>query len=105
MEIQIDNVTELPVKRRTTSTERVLTEVRSYACRHTRFVVDEKLEQVECADCKERLSPIYALLQLCRQETRYHELHARYQDELKRLGERSRTKCRHCGQMTPISAA
>lgn len=101
--MEIDNVTPLPVKHRTTSTERVLTEVHSYACRHVRFVVDEKLEQVECADCKERLSPIYALLQLCRQETRYHELHARYQDEMQRLTERSRTKCRHCGQMTPIS--
>lgn len=105
MGIEIDNVTPLPVKRRTTSTERVLTEAHSYACRHTRFVVDEKLEQVECADCKERLNPIYALLQLCRQETRYHELHARYQDEMKRLAERSRTKCRKCGQMTEISHA
>lgn len=103
--VQGDNIAVLPVKPRTTSTERVLTEVHSYDCRHTRFVVDEKLEQVECADCKERLNPIFALLQLCRQESRYHELHARYQDEMKRLGERSRTKCRKCGQMTEISHA
>jgi hypothetical protein len=103
--IETDNVTVLPVKPRDNSTERVLTEVRTYACRHARFVVDEKLEQVECSDCHERLNPIFALLQLCWQENRYHELHARYQDEMTRLGERSKTKCRHCGQMTPISRA
>lgn len=103
MNVEIDNVTTLPVRRHTTSTERVLTEVHSYACRHARFSVDEKLEQVECTDCKERLSPMFVLIQLCRQENRYHELHARYHDELRRLGERSRTKCQHCGQMTSIS--
>ncbi len=56
-----------------------------------------------CADCKEKLNPMWALQQLSRAEHRYHELHARYHDELKRLGERSRTKCQHCDQMTRIS--
>jgi ribosomal protein S27E len=103
--IEADNVTVLPVKPRDNSTERVLTEVRSYACLHKRFVIDDQLQQVECRDCGEKLNPMFALVQLCRQENRYHELHARYQDEMQRLGERSKTKCRHCGQMTPISRA
>lgn len=105
METTPDNVTVLPVKPRDNSTERVLTRVHSFDCRHQRFIVDDKLAEVTCADCSEKISPIYALLQLCGQENRYHELHARYQDEMKRLAERSRTKCRHCGEMTPISHA
>jgi uncharacterized protein YeaO (DUF488 family) len=36
-------------------------------------------------------------------EHRWHELHARYQDEMQRLAERERTKCQHCGQLTRIS--
>jgi hypothetical protein len=85
--------------------ERVLTEVHGYECRHQRFTVDAALAQVSCADCKERLDPMFALIQLARKETRYHELHARYQDEMQRLGERSKTKCQHCDQMTRISKA
>lgn len=95
----------LPVKQRDNDTERVLTEVRSYDCFHRRFVIDDHLQQVECRDCGEKLNPMYALAQLARQENRYHELHARYHDELHRLAERSRTKCQHCGKMTSISPA
>lgn len=101
----MSNVAILPVTPRDNSTDRVLTEVRSYECQHNRFTIDEKLQEVECRDCKEKLSPMYALLALARQETRYHELHARYQDEMKRLAERSKTKCQHCGQMSRISKA
>lgn len=95
----------LPVKQRDNDTDRVLTEVHSYKCFHRRFTVDEQLQQVECTDCKERLNPMFALITLSRQENRYHELHARYQDELTRLGERSKTKCEHCNKMTRISKA
>lgn len=101
--VGLASVHTLPVKPRDTSTERVLTEVRSYACRHERFVIDDHLQEVACGDCGEKLNPMYALVQLCRKENRYHELHARYHDELNRLAERSRTKCEHCGQMTRIS--
>lgn len=95
----------LPVKPRDNDSERVLTQVHSYACMHKRFTVDERLQEVECRDCKVKLNPMFALLSLCRQEGRYHELHARYQDEMQRLGERSKTKCQHCDKMTRISRA
>lgn len=95
----------LPVKPRDNDNERVLTQVHSYQCMHRRFTVDERLGQVECRDCKEKLNPMFALLSLCRQEGRYWELHARYQDELARLAARSKTKCEHCDKMTRISRA
>lgn len=97
------NVVTLPVKPRDNDTERVLTRVTGFKCWHRRFTIDEKLAQVKCRDCGEKLDPMYALVQLCQQEGRYHELHARYQDEITRLGERSKTKCQYCGQMTRIS--
>lgn len=103
--IETDNVTALPVKPRDNSAERVLTIAPGVKCLHRRFLVDDKLAEVECADCHEKLSPMWALTQLTYQENRFHELHARYQDEMTRLAERSKTKCRHCGEMTPISRA
>ncbi len=99
------NIIALPVKPRDNSTERVLTEVAGVKCYHRRFTVDDKLQEIECRDCGQKLNPMFALIQLVRQETRYHELHARYEDEMRRLGERSKTKCQHCDQMTRISKA
>jgi hypothetical protein len=109
MEIEIPDATAevlaFPIKPRDNNIERVLTEVHSYQCAHRRFTIVAKLAQVTCSDCKERMDPMYALIQLVRQETSYHELHARYQDEMQRLAERSKTKCQHCGQITKISKA
>ncbi|WP_413194204.1 hypothetical protein [Pararobbsia alpina] len=99
-----DNVTVLPVTPRPNLVdERVFTMVPGMTCWHRRYLVDDKKAEVECADCHEKLNPMWVLQQLAFAENRYHELHARYHDELKRLGERSRTKCEHCGQMTRIS--
>jgi hypothetical protein len=99
-----DNVTVLPVKPRANlGDERVFTTVPTHACWHKRYIIDDELAEVTCADCKEKLNPMWVLKQLAQAENRYHELHARYHDELKRLAERSRTKCEHCGGMTRIS--
>jgi hypothetical protein len=67
------------------------------------YLVDERLAEVVCAVCKAKLNPIWVLQQLTMAENRFHDLHARYQDELMRLNARSRTKCEHCGGMTRIS--
>jgi hypothetical protein len=93
----------LPVKPRDNDTERVLTAVYGGKCWHKRFIIDDKLEYVECRDCKEKLNPMFVLNALAQKEHRYHELHARYHDELARLAARSRTTCQHCGKITRIS--
>jgi len=100
-----DNVTPLGVKpRRDLGDERVLTPVATGPCYHTRgYAVDERLAEVKCKTCGEKLNPIWVLNQIAHAESRFHELHARYQDELQRLNERMRTKCEHCGDMTRIS--
>jgi uncharacterized protein YeaO (DUF488 family) len=43
------------------------------------------------------------LRKLAHRETDFHQLAERYHDEMRRLSERSRTRCMHCGKMTRIS--
>jgi hypothetical protein len=78
-------------------------EVGQRPCFHERFVVDGDKAEVECADCKEKLNPMWVLSRLAQRDHRFHEAHHRYHEQMKRLDERSRTKCRYCGKMTPIS--
>lgn len=98
-------VERLPVKHREQTKGRVLEMVRPKynECQHTRFIIDTKLAKVMCRDCSAQLDPMYALSQLANQETKYHDLHERYQDEMGRLKARVKTKCQHCGHMTRIS--
>lgn len=102
-----ENIVDLPIKPRVDlGEERVLRAVHTGRCWHMHgFVVDDQLAEVTCSACGEKLNPMWVLAQLAQREHRYHELHARYHDELKRLAERERTKCQHCGQMTRISRA
>ncbi|WP_423197897.1 hypothetical protein DFLDMN_001537 [Cupriavidus sp. H19C3] len=73
-------------------------------CQHRHgFIINDKLMEVECSACHEKLNPMWALIQLANMETRWHQHHEQYQQEVARLRERQRTKCRHCGEMTPIS--
>jgi ribosomal protein S27E len=74
-------------------------------CFHGPYVIDEAAAEVTCKACGEKLNPMYVLAQLASKESRYHAAAARYQDEMRRLNERSKTKCRHCQKMTPISHA
>lgn len=67
------------------------------------YVVDEKLAEVECGKCGAKLNPMWVLAQIASHDRRLHEAQARYQDEQKRLAERSKTKCQHCQKMTRIS--
>ena len=100
----MDNVTEIPVRFKNPAPDgRILTIAVGVKCIHGPFIVDDTLETVECQKCKERLSPMHVLKMLAREETRWHEFHAHYEEEKKRLSERQRTKCEHCKEMTRIS--
>lgn len=100
------NVAAFPVKpkpRLEDDQERFLV-VKHTGCTHRgTFIFDEKEACVTCKLCGEKLNPMYVIKMLCSQETRWHEAQARYQEEMKRLSERSRTTCQHCGRMTKIS--
>lgn len=107
------DVERLPVKfKEPTPSERVVVrrfEVhRGLECLHSplmgaSYIVDEKLAEVECGKCGAKLNPMWVLGQIATQDRRFQESQARYQDEQRRLAERSRTKCQHCQRMTRIS--
>jgi hypothetical protein len=97
------SVTPLPVKfKEPIDEERYLT-VAYTRCHHGPYEVDRTLMEVTCKKCKEKVNPMEVLLDLAHHETRWHDLQKRYQEEMKRLAERSSTKCQHCDKMTRIS--
>lgn len=99
-------ITPLPVKRKATAEDRGLVLVPPYPskCHHEGpFLVDERAAEVECGRCGEKLNPMWVLNRLAREETHWHRQREAYHERLKQLEKRTRTKCYHCGQMTPIS--
>ncbi len=74
------------------------------ACTHrtATYIVDEALEEVQCGDCGAKLNAHWVMRQLCEKESRWRQRLADYNDEISDLKERTRTKCVHCEQMTPI---
>lgn len=105
-----DNVTKLGVRfKEPTPPGRTLLRPHEVA-RHERcshypghFIVDESLAEVTCADCKEKLNPIWVLGQLTGRDRQFADAHKTYHEQMKRLSERERTKCEKCGYMTRIS--
>lgn len=75
-------------------------------CRHfnTSFEVDVDAGDCKCLGCGERVTAIFVLEQLMKLESRWMRTREAHQDEMKRLAERTRTKCQHCGEMTRISS-
>ena len=105
-----ENVKRLPVRFKTPQpSERSLIfpyEVQKSGCDHSfgvQYIIDDSAAEVECSKCGTKLNPMWVLKQLAAHDRRYHEGQKRYQDEMARLNERSRTKCRNCGKMTRIS--
>lgn len=101
------NIAQLPVAyKKPLEGERFLTPVPVGKCMHWGpFEIDVKGGQCKCLKCGEVVAPMYVLQRLMSQESQWMQTLARYQDEMKRLAERSKTKCRSCGVMTPISHA
>jgi hypothetical protein len=105
IDISGDNILKLPVKPREQVGDRFLVDVPYSKCNHWQgpFEVDEKGGKCKCLKCGDEVSAIFVLTELMKQESRWMRTREAYLGELKRLGERSRTKCQHCGEMTRIS--
>lgn len=67
------------------------------------YNIREGETEVECGNCGTRLDPMFVLRRLATEETKFEQNRQRYQDEMRRLSERQRTTCDHCGKMTRIS--
>jgi hypothetical protein len=102
MKDEDDNVTQLPKKAKPAA-EAALTVVYNYGkCPHAHVEIDEKLAEVVCSDCKEKLNPIWVLTMLSREDSRLRDRWAGMRAEIRLLGERTRTKCDHCHKFTRV---
>jgi hypothetical protein len=106
--IPLADVVPLPVQHRQPPAENgpMLQAVPMFGrCSHfnTQFEVDVDAAKCLCLGCGAEVSPMFVLEALMRQESRWMQTRAAYQDEMKRLSERERTKCQHCGKITRIS--
>lgn len=74
----------------------------SHRCRHTNFIVDQKLGYVECGKCGEKLNPMWVLEQFCYDESYVRNNLDSLRASVKAMEKRVRTKCQHCGKMTRV---
>ena len=106
-----DKVKQLPVRfKKPLPADRTLMspiEVPQRGCSHlfVQYIISESEAEVECGKCHAKLNPMWVLARLANDDRRFHEAHQKYHEEMKRLSERTSTKCRHCGKMTGISRA
>lgn len=102
-----ENIVALPANfKEPPAGDRMLAPVDFKRCTHfnTTFQIDVNGGKCVCLGCKEEVSPMFVLEKLMQVESRWMRTRAAYQDEMKRLAERSSTKCRHCGKMTKVSS-
>ena len=72
-------------------------------CQHKRVTVDEILSEVECSNCGAKLNPIQVLARLAQEESVLKHRIASLRKLKTDLDAKTRTKCRHCGHMTPVN--
>lgn len=103
-----DKVTQLPVRFKAPHHDKPMIGLAIYdgKCSHigpdAHYNVRPGETEVECGKCHTRLDPVFVLVQLAHVESRFRQAHERYIEESKRLAERLRTKCQHCGKFTRI---
>jgi formylmethanofuran dehydrogenase subunit E len=105
--VETDNVHALPVKPRPSPEEgAMLQAVPVTQCQHlfATYTIDLNAGKCICKRCSGDVTPMFVLEQLMKKESQWMRTMATYQDQMKRLAERSRTKCQHCGEMTRVSS-
>lgn len=100
-----NNIHTLPVKKKTVA-DAPLTVVQGFGgCQHFRTVVDEKKAEVVCADCGEKLNPIWVLSRLANEDRILRDRWATMKADLHYMAQRRRYKCRGCGQMNNVESS
>ncbi len=100
-----DKIPVLPVKHKAELRHLTLVPPERAGCLHypAQFTVDVNAAKCFCRKCNAEVSPMFVLERLMNQESQWNRTRESYQDEMRRLAERSRTKCQHCGKQTRIS--
>ncbi|RIA19718.1 hypothetical protein DFO63_4094 [Stenotrophomonas sp. AG209] len=97
-----DNVVLLPVKPKHACTGELTIVNRYGGCQHVHFLVDERASEVTCRDCGEKLSPIWALAQLAREDSSLIQRWSMLSAHVRLLEGRTKVKCNCCQKMVTI---
>jgi len=73
-----------------------------HGCPHRNIIISEEYGDVKCGDCGERLNPIWVLTRMANEETKWERQYKHYKKWKQIYDKRTRTKCVHCGEMTPV---
>lgn len=71
-------------------------------CQHCHLLLDHATNAVYCADCGEKLDPMWVLSRIA---DKHNSLYFSYRDlyaKAQRAAKMNRCKCEHCGKMTKI---
>jgi uncharacterized Zn finger protein len=97
-DIQATNVISLEKKRREFLKER---------CKHNKLIVDEGLAMLTCGDCGEQLDPMWILARMAKKEEtlqrKLYQQYVRLCNIEAAVRRKVRTKCKHCGRVTPVN--
>jgi hypothetical protein len=95
-----DNIARLPVRQRQRKVITVVTQ--PGACQHLCAEVDEKLDEITCADCRMKLNPIIFLRNMAHKLTSW-EYEAQQMAKVRaEFEERRKCRCLKCGEWTEI---
>jgi len=76
-------------------------------CKHLTIIVTKEFSNVECKDCGVELNPIWVLLRLAENEKslvqKLNQKAKLFDNISKKLSEKRKTKCKHCGKFTDIN--
>ena len=72
------------------------------SCTHKNVLVDERLAELECADCGSLINPIQWILNMRSEFARMSGSYQKLNTLRQKIAERSRTKCQHCNRITLI---
>lgn len=99
-----DNIKDIGIKfKKPNDNKKMLTLApRDDGCHKHSYIVDPELDRVTCANCDKVFNPMAVLTELTRQESRWMMNYRHADEKMKRLSEKQRTKCNHCGKMTKI---
>jgi ribosomal protein S27E len=71
-------------------------------CQHTKFIVDEAENFIECGICGEKLNPIWVVMQMASSEHRAIRNLEEIEEIMKKALAKTKCKCQHCNKMTDI---
>ena len=71
-------------------------------CRHSNFLVDSSLQEVECGKCGAKLNPMYVIERMANKESMSRNAIEELSAIVEKTKDKLRCKCQHCHKMTRI---